>query len=694
MENQTSAGNPAENDFLNQLTVIIGDNLSDENFGVSELASEVNMSRSNLLRKINKLTKLSASQFIRQERLKKGMELLRQTSMNVSEVSYKVGFGSTSYFIKCFREYYGYPPGEVGKREHHEPVSSAVVEKRKSLLVPALAMGTLLVIGALVFWFLYRPQAPEAAQAPLDKSIAVLPFKNESNDSTNVYLINGLMESTLTNLQKMRDVRVISRTSSEKYRNTSKSIPEMAKELNVSYFVEGSGQKIGDKILLNIQLIEAATDRHLWAKQYRREAKDIFELQEEVAKNIAEEIQVFITPEEQERIGKRPTESLAAYDFYLKGTELFYQSTGESLRASIPYYKNAIDIDDQFALAYADLTMVYFYLDIYRSDKQYIEEISQASEKAFVTDPTLAESLVAKALAYIYEGKNEQAVPYLEKALDYNPNSGVVLHFLSEYYFSRQPNTGKYLEYALMKARVDIAADSATQSYNYLQISNALVQAGFVDEALFYIDKSIAYEPGNAIARMVKVFTQLAKTRSFVKAKDFLLKELESDPNNMMFLQELGNTCFVLRDYENSYRYYKKFVNLKDSLHLDLYAHANLKIGAVYEKMGFTEEARKFISRYKQYADNDPTIYMHVNQAAYFAYLKDWPKAIEEVTLFSKQDNFYIWVLLLDMDPMFEPIKDWPEFQKAFGEVTAKFWRDHEEIKASLAGKGLLPMKL
>ncbi|CAD5251259.1 MULTISPECIES: helix-turn-helix domain-containing protein [unclassified Imperialibacter] len=694
MENQSPTGLTEGNDFLTQLTVIIGDNLSDENFGVSELASEVNMSRSNLLRKISKLTRLSASQFIRQERLKKGMELLRQTSMNVSEVSYKVGFGSTSYFIKCFREYYGYPPGEVGKRDHHEPLSAAVPEKGKSLKIPLLAVAAFLVVGATVWWFFYPPKASEPAQPALDKSIAVLPFKNESNDSTNVYLINGLMESTLTNLQKMRDVRVISRTSSEKYRNTSKSIPEMAKELNVSYFVEGSGQKIGDKILLNIQLIEAATDRHLWAKQYRREAKDIFELQEEVAKNIAEEIQVFITPEEEERIGKRPTESLAAYDFYLKGTELFYQSTGESLKASIPYYKNAIDIDDQFALAYADLTMVYFYLDIYRSDKLYSEEISQSSERAFALDPTLAESLVAKALAYIYEEKNEQAVPYLEKALEYNPNSGVVLHFLSEYYFSRQPDTGKYLEYALMKARVDIAADSTTQSYNYLQISNALVQAGFVEEALFYIDNALAYEPDNTIAKMVKVFTRLAKTRSFAGAKDFLMKELESDPNNVMFLQELGNTCFVLRDYENSYRYYSKFIHLKDSLHLDLYTHANLKIGAVYEKMGFSDEARQFISRFKRYADDDPTIYMHVNQAAYFAYLKDWPKAIEEVTLFSKQDNFYIWVLMLDMDPMFEPIKDRPEFQKAFGAVKAKFWKDHEEIKASLEEKGLLPITL
>ncbi len=694
MDNQGATNHQEENDFLAQLTVIINENLADENFGVSELAREVSMSRSNLLRKINKLTKLSASQFIRQVRLKNGMDLLRQTNLNVSEVSYKVGFGSTSYFIKCFREFYGFPPGEVGKREHQGQPSPTIPQKRTLTIVSALAVAAVLVVGVIMWWFFYPLKSSQALEAALDKSIAVLPFKNESNDSTNIYLINGLMESTLTNLQKLRDVRVTSRTSSEKYRNTSKSIPEMAKELNVSYFVEGSGQKIGDNILLNIQLIEAATDRHLWAKQYRRKATDIFELQEEVAKNIAEEIQVIITPEEEHRIGKRPTENLAAYDFYLKGTELFNQATGESLKASIPYYQNAIEIDNQFALAYANLTMVYYYLDIYRSDKIYGEEIGKYSEQAFALDAELAESLVAKALAYIYDQKNEQAVPYLEQALEYNPNSGTVLHFLSEYYFTHRPNTGKYLEYSLMKARVDIAADSATQSYNYLQISNAFVQAGFVDDALFYIDKSLAYEPNNSIARMIKVFTLTAKTRSFAKAKAFLQEMLENEPNNMMFLQEMGNTCFVLGDYENSYRYYKKFIDLKDSLHLDLYAHANLKIATVYEKMGFAEEARQLVSRFKQYAESDPTIFKHLNLAVYAAYFAEWPKAIDEMSLFARQDNFYIWVLLLDMDPMFDSIRDSAEFQKVFGEIKAKFWADHEKIKASLEEKGLLSITL
>ena len=117
------------------------------------------------------------------------------------------------------------------------------------------------------------PPDPLADQTIAKKSIAVLPFINDSNDSTNVYIINGLMESTLNNLQKIKELRVISRTSVEKYRNNPKTIPEIARELNVHYLIEGSGQKIGDQILLNIQLIEAPSDKHLWSEQYNRRCR-------------------------------------------------------------------------------------------------------------------------------------------------------------------------------------------------------------------------------------------------------------------------------------------------------------------------------------------------------------------------------------------------------------------------------------
>ena len=218
---------PLDSEFLNQLTATIEKNLANEQFGVSELADALNMSRSNLLRKVKKATNLSVSQLISKVRLKRGMDLLRAGSHNVSEVAHQVGFSSTSYFIKCFREYYGYPPGEVGKRNINQepiPVAPPPSNKRPHLIVGAI----LLIAVAVVGWFLY-PRFVWQEKIVNEKSIVVLPFKNDSNDSTNVYLINGLMEATLNNLQKIKDLKVLSRTSAEKYRNTDKTIPEMAR---------------------------------------------------------------------------------------------------------------------------------------------------------------------------------------------------------------------------------------------------------------------------------------------------------------------------------------------------------------------------------------------------------------------------------------------------------------------------------
>src|SRR5882672_1228255 len=164
----------AIHDFLSQVTVIIEQNLANELFGVSELSEAMNMSRSNLLRKVKKETKLSVSQLINQVRLKRAMEMLRKSSLNISEVSHQVGFNSTSYFIKCFREYYGYPPGEVGKRLDMEPVPLPH-SKRNRLVLMVLAVGLIVVTVAALYRYTLWPSAT------LEKSIAVLPFKNESN---------------------------------------------------------------------------------------------------------------------------------------------------------------------------------------------------------------------------------------------------------------------------------------------------------------------------------------------------------------------------------------------------------------------------------------------------------------------------------------------------------------------------------
>jgi AraC-like DNA-binding protein len=204
-----------DKDFLQKITGIIEENISNEQFGVSELANEIGMSRSNLLRKVKKLTNLSVSQFIRNARLKTANEMMLEGIYTVSEVSFKVGFSSTSYFIKCFRELYGYPPGEAGKREiaEEKEVTEDASEPEKKRTIPIVDAYIIVVLFAIILFVTLKPFLFQ--QKISEKSIAVLPFKNDSNDSTNVYFINGLMESTLNNLQKFKDLNVISRTSVE-----------------------------------------------------------------------------------------------------------------------------------------------------------------------------------------------------------------------------------------------------------------------------------------------------------------------------------------------------------------------------------------------------------------------------------------------------------------------------------------------
>jgi len=676
-----------ENDFLHQITALVEKNISNEQFGVSELADEMNMSRSNLLRKVKKETKLSVSQLISQVRLKRAMDMLRKSALNVSEISHEVGFSSTSYFIKCFREYYGYPPGEVGKRDETE-MNYAPVEqskrKRNLVILASAGLVVLLAIGLLAYY--KRPSS-----APFEKSIAVLPFKNDSNDSTNVYLINGLMESTLNNLQQIKDLKVISRTSAEKYRNTSKSIPEMAKELHVQYFVEGSGQKIGDHIVLNIQLIEASSDKHLWSKQYRRETRDIFALQQEIAKNIAEEIEVIITPEEKKQIEKIPTDNLVAYDFFLKGKELFYESSPGSLVKSIPYFKNAIELDNQFALAYANAAMVFYYIDIFQTEKKYSTEINDYANKAMALDPKSAESLIAKALSYAHKKDYERAVPYLEQALDYNPRSGLVIHFLTEFYSIYVPNPAKYVEYALKGVKLLVPSDdSATVSFKYLHLGNAMMQAGFVDEGVKYMDRSLAYDPQSYFAGYLSILFHFAKQRDLKGCRELLTKKLDKDTTRIDIVKEIAKICYIMRDYESAYRYYKKFVSLREAYHMEIYKEEFLDIGIVFSKAGQNEKAETYIKVFKDFADENQTIYKHAYLSMYYAYRNDVDKAIEHLTLFSKEDNYIYWILLINDDPIVDHLKDLPQYKKVMRDIENKFWATHEKIKMKVEEEGLL----
>lgn len=677
-------------EFIDKAEAIILENISNEQFGVSELAEFMNMSRSNLLRKIKKETQLSASQFIRQVRLAKGMEMLKQNTLTVSEISYQVGFGSTSYFIKCFREQYGYPPGEVAKGtlpDENTDIRVNVLNKYRWHILTAV-----LLIAALISGLLISKKSTLTTEIGIEKSIAVLPFKNESSDTLNLYFVNGLMESALNNLQKIAALRVVSRTSVEKYRNTNKGIPEIAEELNMNYLVEGSGQRVGDQVLLHIQLIEASSDRPIWVEQYSREVGDVFALQNEVAQKIADAIEAIVTPAELKQIEKKPTENLLAYDYYLQALDPYYTRTKEGLEKAIPLFEKAIENDGQFALAYANIAIAYYYLDLNRKEKQYTERINNFADKALLYDPKSAESLMAKALYYMQNEEYRLALPHLEKALEYNPNSSSVVQMLAGLYASAIPNTGKYLEYALKGIQLDIAAnDSIGKSYIYLTLSNALIQAGFVDEANTYINKSLNYDPNNYYSPLLKAYILYAKDGNIKQTQKLLMKEWRKDTTRLDILQEVAKFYYYKEEFDSAFYYYKKFVNARERYGLDIYPQEDAKIAMVYQKKGLDAQAAKFFNSYTEYCEKDQSIYKSASMAVRYAYEGKNDKAIEQLKVFATQDNYQYWILLfMEKEPLLDPLKSDPDFERVMQKIESRFWDKQKKLKKLLEDKGLI----
>ncbi|GAA4968758.1 helix-turn-helix domain-containing protein [Algibacter aquimarinus] len=681
--------------FIEQAKAIVLENISNEQFGVSELAYLMNMSRSNLLRKIKRQTKLSASQFIRQVRLEKGMELLKQTELTASEISYQVGFGNNSYFTKCFREHYGFSPGEARKRtseegiQKKEDVTTSFFKQYRLQII----IGISLVLLVCAFFIFNKAITPSKIENDdIKKSIAVLPFKNMSSDSTNLYFVNGLMESSLNNLQKIEDLRVISRTSVEKYRNENKTISEIAEELNVSYLVEGSGQRIGDQVLLNIQLIQASNDTPIWAEQYNYEVVDVFSLQNAVAKKIAEAIKAKVTPSELELIDKKPTDNVVAYDFYLKGQEFLQTETKEGLEEAIPLFEKAIEHDPEFALAYSKIALAYFYLDLYQAEKQYTDIINNNADKALLYDSKSDLSLIAKALYYINNQEYRYAVPHLEKALEYNPNSASVVNMLGDLYSRVIPNTAKYLKYALKGIELDIAAnDSIGKSFIYLNLSNAFIQTGFTDEALKFINLSLDSNSKNAYAPYLKIFIQYAEHRNMDKITNSLVKEWEKDTTRLDIMQEVGKLYYFQKKYDSAYRYYNKYITIKEKNGLNLYPQENLKIGIVFEKMGLNKKAADLYSAYSQYCENDESIYKPASLASKYVHEGKFDLAIENLQKFATKNNFQYWILLFtDKDPLMDQLKNHPEYKSTIKKIENRFWENHNQLKQSLKDSKLI----
>ncbi len=288
------------------------------------------------------------------------------------------------------------------------------------------AVATLLVLTAIGFGAWLHERAQSSAQ--IERSIAVLPFENRSEDKANAYFADGIQDEILTRLSKIADLKVISRTSIQHYKSAPENLSEIGRQLGVAHILEGSVQRSGDGVRVNVQLIKAANDSHLWADTFDRKLTDIFSVESEVARAIAEQLRAKLTGREEQVIAAKPTDNVEAYDAYLRGLaySLKTANTPTNALGAQKYLREAVRLDPKFALSWALLSFVDargYRTQALQPTVALREEARQAAETALTLQPNLGEAILAKGYYHYYCLKDyDTAVRYFEQARQFLPN--------------------------------------------------------------------------------------------------------------------------------------------------------------------------------------------------------------------------------------------------------------------------------
>ena len=699
---------PADQIFIRRLTDIVMANLGNEEFGVKELVKESGTGVYSLSRRLHSINGKTVNQFIREVRLQKALEMLQNGEHKASEVAFRVGFSSPAYFNKCFHELYGYPPGKVKKR-----ISAAQMEniaarvnskkvKRPAWQAVIFLSSVILILSAIVYLFFLSFIKTNSSDGTIGvnqgKSLAVLPFRNLSNNITDQYFNDGIMEEILTSLNRIHDLRVISRTTVDQYRNSKETITEIARKLHVNYILEGSGQKYGNFYRLRVQLIDVSDDRHLWAESYEldiRETKELFTIQSQIAQTIASELKATITPEEKELIERIPTADMTAYDIYLKANnyQKEYQVTRDldTYKQAVTFYKAALEIDPAFAKAYAGLASLYLTRHFREAyfEKDYLDSCLILADKALSFDGQLDEAYYTIGRCYFEKGIIEKALANFDRSLQINPNN----------------------------------ADA--QSYRgYLLTSVIYDYVGGIDS----YQKSLNTGPPEYRPDLLRGLGQAYLDVGFIeRAKGCYKQAFEIDRNKGLYLFLLSDVEYCLEDFEMALKLGYE-ANEADSAYFpettyfygpvehnsEMYLQAkklirsfeksgefNLnqahRIGYAFWKVGKYNEAKIYFDQQIRYSLESIRLNRRIAQkkgaqydlAATYAFLGNKEIAYRYLDDFSTR-NFYPlwWVTLAKNDPLFNTIRTDERFQAILQSMEAKYRAEHERVRKWLENKG------
>jgi|GraSoiStandDraft_46_1057282.scaffolds.fasta_scaffold11918_1 eukaryotic-like serine/threonine-protein kinase len=484
---------------------------------------------------------------------------------------------------------------------HRNPTTAVSVSSLAALVV---AIGVITSQTQLI-----RQRSTDTI-APSDKSVAVLPFANPSGGKSNAYFSDGIQDEILSRLSKIAELKVISRTSTEKYRSSRQNLREIGQQLRVANILEGQVQTLGDQVRITVQLINTSTDSHLWADTYDRKLTDMFSVESEVAQRIASSLQAKLTGSEKRAIAARPTENTQAHQLYLKGRFFWNKRTGHDLQIAADYFRQAISEDPSYANAYAGLAQAELLMPFYNagSSDEVFPKAKAAATRAIELDETSPEGHAALAMLLSYDFNFRQSEAEFKRAIRLDPNYATAHHWYG---------------------------------------NTLLTTLGRFDEAIKEGKRAIELDPLSLIIN-ADLGTTLFLARRYDEAVAQLRATLTLDGNFAYAHDMLGSVLLVKGDVAGAITEYEKERTLNDDC--DVLA----LLGLAYAKIGRTAEVIQLMQKLtecgqKHYVRN------HVYALMYIA-LGQKETAIDYLEK-SPED----W---LRIDPLLDPLRNEPRFEQ------------------------------
>jgi TolB-like protein/Tfp pilus assembly protein PilF len=491
--------------------------------------------------------------------------------------------------------------------------------QKKHAWIYVVVIGAAISI-ALFFLGRYTAGNRAAVAAPNElpeKSIAVLPFESLSEDKANAYFADGVQDEILTRLAKVADLKVISRTSTQRFKSAPSDLREIAKQLGVMNILEGSVQKSNDQVRVNVQLINALTDAHLWAEIYDRKLTDIFSVESDIAKTIADTLQAKLTGSEKTAISKKPTANPEAYELYLKGRFFWNKRTGADLRKAIDYFNQAIGKDPNYAPAYSGLADSYLLLSPYgaAAPKDSIPQAKSAVKRALELDGTLPEAHASSArILSGFDFDSQKAIAEFERALQLNPNYATAHHWFA---------------------------------------AGPLLALGRFDESIAEGKRSIELDPLSMINN-ADFGNDYYFARRFDEAIAQLRRTIEMEPRSYLAHYYLGEALQLKGQMLDAIAEYRKAVELDD----DPFALALL--GQSYARVGRRDEANKILTQLNQ--EGKARYVDAYGIGLVFLGLGDKNRAMDELER-AYRENDGGDVYNIRIDPMLDDLRGDPRFE-------------------------------